>query len=189
MSLTPVPQDDDREIGSLAEKFGELKETFSGLEMVIHIEDDDKCDEYTDPLETIEAVNPYKGENLYIELSDEFTLFWGSWHSHYFPGEADFGRMTEDIKRIIAGEMGAVSVYCGEDWLQSRLWQGIITYDSTVSELKKDDGIFNLLKLNCRHEDTVTVRAVYWQPENSVSIDIPCREFEREGHGHLNSRK
>jgi len=83
--------------------------------------------------------------------------------------------------------MGTVSIYREGDWLGSRSWQGHIDYDSAVTELRKDDFLFYALKNN--PSDHITVRAVYWQPENSVSIDIPCCEFEREGHGHFNSRK
>lgn len=170
---------EDREIYPTAQKTDEVSAAIAGLETILHYDSDRNV--------TAKAVNPYKGENLYIELSGEFTLFWGDWHRHYPPYETDFREMTEDIKRIISGDMGAVSIYREGDWLDSRSWQGHIDYDIAVTELRKDDFLFNALKNN--PSDHITVRAVYWQPENSVSIDIPCREFEREGHGHFNSRK
>lgn len=174
---------EDREIYPTSQKTGELLSALAGLKTLLHSGTDD----FDCPCVTAKVINPYKGENLYIELAGEFTFFWGDWHRHYPPYETDFREMTEDIKRIISGGMGAVSIYREGDWLGSRSWQGHIDYDSAVTELRKDDFLFNALKNN--PSDHITVRAVYWQPENSVSIDIPCREFEREGHGHFNSRK
>jgi len=58
---------EDREIYPTSQKTGEISAAFAGLETILHYDGDRNV--------TVEAVNPYKSENLYIELSGEFTFF------------------------------------------------------------------------------------------------------------------
>lgn len=167
---------DNSEIEYTSRKADEIIAVLDGLETVLHMEEDD---EYDDPLVTVEVINPYKGKNMYIELSGEFTLFWGDWHTHYPPCEQDFLKMLEDIRRIIKSEMGTLCLYLGEKWLSSRLWQGHISYDEALRELKQDDCLYNFIK--GEKEGAVTIRADYWQPGYSAEYNIPVSEFKRNG--------
>lgn len=61
------------------------------------------------------------GEEIIIELEDEFSLFFGGWHAHYCADESDYSYFIRDLESILNGKKYAINVKCNNEWLCSML--------------------------------------------------------------------
>lgn len=75
-----------------------------GISTVVRDNTADGYDYLEDGCEEIEAVNPWHGEGLFVELSGEFTLCFFDWHTHYASYELDYGCLLDDIKGVLENE-------------------------------------------------------------------------------------
>ncbi len=69
----------------------------------------------------LQIVNPYQEEHIYVEWTDEFTMYFSSYHGHF--GEEEFEEMLREIECILQGCWVAVTVTCEGRWMGSSLWE------------------------------------------------------------------
>ncbi len=81
-----------------------------------YLDEDDIC---------ITVKNSNESKVLYLDLNEEFTLTFGSFHSHYDCSEYDYEELVTDIREIIKSNIGVASIYHYYDgklnWLGSHL--------------------------------------------------------------------
>lgn len=99
----------------------ELIKLVKGYDVIRHTNKEEEYDYMYDEDITLEVVNPDKIENLYIEISDEYTIFYGPWHTHYFSYEYDYKMMKNVIKNIMNNKFGAYGVYKNDNCLMGNI--------------------------------------------------------------------
>ena len=100
-------------------KESELLELLKGYEIIRHTNKEEDYNYMYPEDVTLEVVNPSKIEHLYIEISDDFTVFYSPWHTHYPSYEYYYKMMKNDIKKILNNEFGGYGVYKNDKWILS----------------------------------------------------------------------
>lgn len=63
------------------------------------------------------------GEELWIEISTEFTIFFGDWHAHYFAYAEEYDVFLNDLLGILENKKFTVCTYRNDQWCGSGLSQ------------------------------------------------------------------
>lgn len=83
----------------------------------------------------IKIINNY-GEELLIDIKNEFSLFFGDWHSHYFAYTQEYNCFIDDLLGILENRKYTICAYKKDKWCGSMLLEGeVIDYDSIVDDL------------------------------------------------------
>lgn len=86
------------------------------MKYTVHRHDEGEFSFLKDREASIEVPNPYTDRTMFIDLQDEFSLFFGKeWHDHYSPDEDRFQDLCETIKGIINNEICSRAFFYGED--------------------------------------------------------------------------
>lgn len=86
------------------------------LKYEVHYHDDGEFSFLKDGEASIEIPNPYTDRTMFIDIQEEFSLFFGKeWHDHYSPDKNGFDDLCETIKGIINNEMCSRAFFYGED--------------------------------------------------------------------------
>ncbi len=155
----------------------ELCEMLREYSIQIHRGKDKETDfEYLEESDVVITVqNPFPfGKTMEIELTGEFTLFFGGYHQHYWPYVSDFKMLKDDILQFLANECCAGVLYYWSDternWLGSscfrkeELAQPIETLFSFVLQEKEFRRKLDRLGGAVRFE--------FWNPEDNQEILI-----------------
>lgn len=59
----------------------------------------------------ITVQNADKSKKLYLDLEEEFTLTFGSFHSHYNCSQNGYDELVADLKGILVSKIGTASIY------------------------------------------------------------------------------
>lgn len=67
----------------------------------------------------VTVLDPYQDKKLFIDLTEEFTLTYSTFHCHYDPDS--YEELVLDIRGILQNDICAATLYCGEghEWLGS----------------------------------------------------------------------
>lgn len=120
------------------------------------MEDDSKC---------IVFYNPYSDNNLTINVGDmgEFTLYFNTFHAHYFPYQSEYEYLIKTIKSIFENNVccGFITDNKGE-WFGSKLFEkNDINNDVTILF----DYIFNQKEFyNKLNKNGYVVNFIFWNP-------------------------
>ena len=85
------------------------------------------------------------GEELWIEINTEFSIFFGDWHAHYFADEEDYLCFLEDLIGILESKKFTICVYRDGRWCGSELSENELPNES---DLKKENGEDKIIKCN-----------------------------------------
>lgn len=78
------------------------------------------------------------GEELFIELFKEFSIFFGDWHTHYFADALDYAEFLDDLSGILESRKYTVCEYRNDQWCGSTLMEGETPDESALKkECKK----------------------------------------------------
>lgn len=91
----------------LEEYIPALKEELKEYRLEIHLTEDKE----------IIIMNPYYDCHIYISWDDEFTIYFGNWHAHYY--EDGWDELLGDIKGLISGKIVTVREDCNGEWVSS----------------------------------------------------------------------
>ncbi|MEE5992689.1 MAG: hypothetical protein V3G42_05545 [Oscillospiraceae bacterium] len=128
-----------------------LDEILQKLE-AYHPEIETKQDDYI----SIRLVNN-AGKELFIDLDEEFTIFWGDWHNHYYDyyeGVDGYQLFLSDLFDILENRQYTVCTYRENEWNGSWLEDGKIP---DIDKIRKDIGA-----------DGIKVVCSFWDSEKDI---------------------
>lgn len=102
-----------------ADKIQELQQILKGPEITTHLNDEEGYEYLEKGHVCMEVQNPGAGDNLFLDVEDQFTLSFGEWDSQYAATEADFKLLCEDLNLLLNKKMYTVVVYVKDDWICS----------------------------------------------------------------------
>ncbi|MBQ9383885.1 MAG: hypothetical protein IJT87_06575 [Ruminiclostridium sp.] len=121
---------DYREI-SIQEAVSDLTNLLSekGLDYTVHTQNDEGYD-YLDDEEcrSINMVNK-SGDELFIDLQGEFTIFFQEWHEHYYTEKWDYDKLKNDLLDLLSNKLFVFTVMCNNEWMCS-----VLVRDSQISK-------------------------------------------------------
>lgn len=85
------------------------------------------------------------GDDLWIEIDGEFSIFFGDWHEHFFAYEEEYTAFLEDLFAILENRRFTICAYSGGKWRMS------ILSDTDIpdkAQLKKKYGEFDEIRCN-----------------------------------------
>jgi len=95
-------------------------------------------------------------EELWIEISTEFSIFLGDWHSHYFAHIGEYYRFLDDLLGILENKKSIRCAYTGEHWCASDL--------AMSSEVNQDEIIE-------RFGNDKTIKCSFWDKSKNFVIN------------------
>lgn len=105
------------EIETPSSKKHEIMELFKGYTFEEHNNKEEKYRYLANTDEVIIIKNPNNNNEIGLEMSDEFTLYFANWHGHYDPYEEDYNQMIQMISDILNGKLCTMAAYCENRWL------------------------------------------------------------------------
>ncbi len=165
------PVGNNEEIEYPAHKKDELLNLLKNYEVKVFSKADENYEYLEDGDVVLEVQNPVNKNNLGIELTDEFSLYFSGWHAHYGPFEQDFEQMKRDICDILGGKAGAFIMTGSKGWLGSVLCREEISHLMDEKELVK----------RCWwHKETAKqlfagggrIDVIYWKPEDTYLFEV-----------------
>ena len=102
-----------------AEKLDELLSFLDRQELITYTAEDEGFDYLEDGQVCIGVLNAAEGDDLFIDLQEDFTVAFGDWTAQYEPDEEGFAAMCREVKGILNGTVYIAVVYVREDWICS----------------------------------------------------------------------
>lgn len=152
-------------------KKDEICGLFSGYKIIEHTNAEPDYTYLEDDDVILEIVNPYRDENLFIELAAEFTLFFGDWHCHYFADEEDYCEMKKDALALVNGEYGVLGLYAEGKWLGNTLLKEKVS-DSTEPWTLIDKMNFPEEFLQKIRTKGASIPVDYWRTKGRYKFDV-----------------
>lgn len=119
------------------------------------------------------VLNPYQDKELFIDLSDEFTLSYTAFHCHYDPDLYGYKAMVSDLQGVLRNEICAAVIYHGPEkkWLGS----ASITKSECDKPIKE---IFSFVYKQSEFKQKLKahggqVQFLFWDPVDDRTIDLP----------------
>ncbi len=149
------------------EKLEELCSLLANQQIEIHkAPDNDTEYDYLDENSAcITVLNPYSDSKMFIDINIEFTISYGTFHSHFYPNASEYEEMVKRIKALLNNEMCTASFYYGEDkklLLSASLWK----YDM-------NERITELINEHMPNLYGGKVECLFWNPADNRTIKIP----------------
>ncbi len=155
----------------------EIKSWFSGLEILEHTSDEKDYDHLDENAVELEILNPVGKENLYIEISGEFTLFFADWHRHYPAYEWDYGKLREDALALIHGKYGAKSIWVDGRWMASSLQKEDLSQYADPRQMVESLQLSKEYMLKIQDKGA-TIYFEYWKPNDCREYELPSENAE-----------
>lgn len=118
----------------------------------------------------LEIVNPYRKENLFIEIAGEITVSFSGWHAHYALYDPFYSEMKNDALSIIDGTYGVLCLFRADMCLCSILWKKELSYLTKPADLLSQLHV----PVGTIKDANMVIAAEYWRPDD-------CYEFEPAG--------
>lgn len=150
-----------------ADKLQEIQ-TFLAEEEFRVYTNKDKEYEYLDEGDYCITLKNSKGNPLYIDLTDEFTLSYkGYWHCHYDPDSRGYSEMLHDLRGILDNKLLVLDIYSKERWESSSLLDfdhaAVADVDRQISALPKE--VVRRIR-----QDGAEIRLQFWDEDKSKII-------------------
>lgn len=92
----------------------------------------------------VKLISDY-GEELWVVIETEFSIFFGDWHSHYSAYEEQYQIFLDDLLGILENKKFTICAYKGDQWCGSCLSE----FDTpNESDLRKEYGTDRIIKCN-----------------------------------------
>ena len=156
----------------------DLLRRLAGHQIEIHSKAERKFDYLRDEFAfVIEVKNPFPGGiDLELEVADEITLFFGSWHAHYaFNLEEYEWEFLEGLQGFLAGKTSVISFWHENAWLSSSCSQNPLSvqmgWEALIAESFLDFEDKEMMpKLN---RPGGLIKVENWFPEKSFQLTWP----------------
>lgn len=155
------------------EQLEALRELLRDIPFEVHYPGDSD-QEYTylrEGAACVTVLDPYQDKKLFIDLGEEFTLTYGTFHCHYDP--EDYEELVSDILGILQNDICSATLYCGEE----REWLGstCVTRED-LSRPVEEVFRFVLKSLEFRRklrDFGGEARFCFWDPADDRVVEIP----------------
>lgn len=118
----------------------------------------------------LQIVNPYQEEHIYVEWTDEFTMYFSSYHGHF--SEEEFEEMLREIECILQGCWVAVTVTCETRWMGSSLWEKESLPLQSPGKLLKQLFTYSKGLLKEVKQKGCVIELTGWNSENNEKIVV-----------------
>lgn len=100
----------------------------------------------------VKLISDY-GEELWIEIETEFSIFFGDWHCHYYANEEEYQIFLDHLFGILENKKFTICRYKGDQW-----WGSCLSESDTPNEsdLRKEYG------------DDKTIKCNYWDKTKNI---------------------
>ena len=103
----------------------------------------------------IKIVSPFD-EELWIEISTEFSIFFCDWHAHYFASVEEYDVFLSDLLGILESKKFTVSAYIND------LCWGCLSETETPDEVE----------LRERYGNDKVIKCSYWDKTKNIVFDV-----------------
>ena len=171
----------DDDINPLS-KVSSLKVLLKDYTFDIHSNYDEGQDDVDIEYITFLLKNP-AGEELTIDLDEEFTLSFGGWHTHYMATEEDYECLKNDIMSFLNNKLASVTFTVNGKWIGGSTTDIPIT--SKEKAIEKTYEVFGYEKyfLNKIKRNGVKLECNFWNPEMDTNIILEPSDLK----AHKNS--
>lgn len=158
-------------------KLDELQMLLKGNDFEIH-RAGDSSPEYSYLKEgcmCIAVQNPFQDTVMFIDLSEEFTLTYGAFHSHYAPYSEDYKEMLLGIQEILENKICSAALYY--HYSGERKWLGSLCI--AKEELSRPIGeIFSFVLHQAENKRNLAqyggeAQFRFWNPADDRVVEIP----------------
>lgn len=154
-----------------AEVLAELTELLKAYNPEIHTGQDAGCD-YLGDDEFRMILKNQTGNELLIDLTDEFTVAYDYWHGHYF----DYGGVKRCVFQLLNNERCVFIVFIEDRWMGSGTSVKPFATKAEVKEEMRDFLDRDELAQEAR-EKGVEARIVYWDESKNRTIRFAPGEY------------
>lgn len=96
-------------------------------------------------------------EELWIEISTEFSIFFGDWHAHYFGSVEEYDVFITDLLGILENRKFTICAYKNDEWCGSRLSESKTPNEVTIREEYGNDKV---------------IKCNYWDKTKNIIFDV-----------------
>jgi hypothetical protein len=165
----------DDDINPLS-KVSSLKVLLKNYDFEIHTNKDERKDNVELEYITFILKNS-EGEELTIDLDEEFTLSFGGWHTHYMATEEYYECLKNDVMSFLNNKLATVTFTINGKWIGSSTTDLPITskeqaVDKTYEVFRYDNHFLNKIKRN-----GVKLECNFWNPELDTAIVLESADI------------
>lgn len=165
--MNPNPSENLNNDIDPADKLQEIQTFLTEQEFQVYT-GEDKEYEYLDKGYYCITLRNTKGNTLYIDLTDEFTLTYkGVWHCHYDPDIRGYSEMLHDLRGLLDNKLLVLNIYSKGRWECSALLDfelaTVADIDKQISALPKE--IVRRIK-----QDGAEIRLQFWDEDKNKII-------------------
>lgn len=171
----------DDDINPLS-KVSNLKVLLKDYTFDIHSNYDEGQDDVDIEYITFLLKNP-AGEELTIDLDEEFTLSFGGWHTHYMATEEDYECLKNDIMSFLNNKLASVTFTVNGKWIGSSTTDNPIVNKEKAIEKTYDVFGYDNYFLKKINRSGVKLECNFWNPEMDTNIILEPSDLK----AHKNS--
>lgn len=171
----------DDDINPLS-KVSSLKVLLKDYTFDIHSNYDEGQDDVDIEYITFLLKNP-AGEELTIDLDEEFTLSFGGWHTHYMATEEDYECLKNDIMSFLNNKLASVTFTVNGKWIGSSTTDNPIVNKEKAIEKTYDVFGYDNYFLKKINRSGVKLECNFWNPEMDTNIILEPSDLK----AHKNS--
>ena len=171
----------DDDINPLS-KVSSLKVLLKDYTFDIHSNYDEGQDDVDIEYITFLLKNP-AGEELTIDLDEEFTLSFGGWHTHYMATEEDYECLKNDIMSFLNNKLASVTFTVNGKWIGSSTTDNPIVNKEKAIEKTYDVFGYDNFFLKKINRSGVKLECNFWNPEMDTNIILEPSDLK----AHKNS--
>ena len=171
----------DDDINPLS-KVSSLKVLLKDYTFDIHSNYDEGQDDVELEYITFILKNP-AGEELTIDLDEEFTLSFGGWHTHYMATEEDYECLKNDIMSFLNNKLASVTFTVNGKWIGSSTTDNPIVNKEKAIEKTYDVFGYDNFFLKKINRSGVKLECNFWNPEMDTNIILEPSDLK----AHKNS--
>lgn len=152
-----------------ADKLQEIQTFLTGQEFQVYTGEDREY-EYLDEGYYCITLRNTKGNPLYIDLTDEFTLTYKEyWHCHYDPDSRGYFEMLDDLRGLLDNKLLVLDIYSKERWESSSL----LDFDhATVADIDRQISVLPKEIVRRIKQDGAEIRLQFWDEDKSKIIRL-----------------
>ena len=154
-----------------SEKLQDIQKILSNYEVFVYTNKDKDYDWLSSGHYSIKVKNKSNGPDMYIDLEDEISVFFGDWHNHYYPSEEYYENAKTIILDILNNKTSTINLYINEKWIGSKLNDKNINEELAINEVnnffKNDDYFKTKMK-----ENGVTLICKFWDSKKDKKFKI-----------------
>ena len=171
----------DDDINPLS-KVSSLKVLLKDYTFDIHSNYDEGQDDVELEYITFILKNP-AGEELTIDLDEEFTLSFVGWHTHYMATEEDYECLKNDIMSFLNNKLASVTFTVNGKWIGSSTTDNPIVNKEKAIEKTYDVFGYDNFFLKKINRSGVKLECNFWNPEMDTNIILEPSDLK----AHKNS--